>query len=80
MHVEVDSYGVICVSVVPLRNKDEEVRKFWIAVERTDALNDVPIEHFKSFTGHNDLAADEARSSGGEIVIDDLVQLASILV
>ena len=75
MHVEVDSYGVIGVGVVPLRNKDEEVRKFWIAVERTDALQDITEIKIEGLAGHLDLGALEPWGTAMKPCVDNAVEI-----
>ena len=64
MHVEIDPYCVVGIGVVPFGSENEYIDEFRVAVECTDALNDVAIEDFKRFTRYDDLATDELWTAG----------------
>lgn len=76
MNVKVDACRVTRISVVLLRDEDQEPVELWIAIERADALENIAIENLEDFSCHNYLAAYKPRSARCEVVVDDRIQLA----
>ncbi len=79
MHVEIHTDCLIRVRVVSLGSKDKYARKLGVAIERTDAGDDITIEDFESFPRDDDFASYETRTAGGEVVINYRVELADVL-
>ena len=59
MHVEINSDCVICIGIVTFRYENENVGKFGIAIQCTDALDDIPIEDLECLARYDDLAPNE---------------------
>ena len=78
MHIEVYAHGVIGIRIVALGREDKESSKFRIAVERTDALYDVPVEDFKYLARDLDLTADEAWAARRETVIHNSIEFPRV--
>ena len=79
VHIEIHARFARLVRVVPLRCKDQNTRKLGVAVQGTDALNDVPVEHFERLACNDDLAPDETGSSRGKVVVDNFIELVGVL-
>ena len=79
MHVEVHSDGVVRIGIVMLRCEDKNASKFRIAIQRTDALNNVTVKDFKDLSRDIDLSADKARATGREVVVDNHIKLSGVL-
>lgn len=59
--------------------EDEDSGKLWVTIEGANALDNVPVEHLEGFSSDNNLTADEAGATRGELFINDHVQLTRVL-
>jgi hypothetical protein len=62
MHIMIQPIGLVSIKVVTLRSEDQNRRKFRIAIQRPNALEDVAEVDIKGLTRNNYLPAFKARS------------------
>ena len=79
MHVEINAYSVIFVCVVTLGGEHEQTGELRIAIERSDAFDDILVEHLEQLARDNNLPADESGTAVWNFLIEDPIQLSGIL-
>ena len=79
MHFAEDWFGVICVLVMSLGNKNKPSCEGWVTEESVDAGNDVSEEEVVGLPTKMDFLAMELQSSR-HLFIDDLVELLGIAI
>ncbi len=79
MHIEIHSNGLVWVRVVPLGGEHEYARKLGVAIERTDAGDNVAVEDLERLSSDDDFASYETRTARGEVIVDDRIELPDIL-
>jgi hypothetical protein len=62
MHIMVQPIGLVSIKVVTLRSEDQNRRKFRIAIQRPNALEDVAEVDIEGLARNNYLPAFKARS------------------
>ena len=75
MHVKIDSYDEVGISVVTLWCGYKDTIELRVTVESLDALDDIPIEDLEELARDQDLSAGEPRATRCEASVNDVVEL-----
>ena len=74
MHIEVYTDGVVWIRIMSFRYKDENSTEFRITNESSYAGDDIVKEELVGFACYDDFAANESRSGGWKIAVNNCIE------